>query len=83
MQTRQLGHTDLHPTLLGMGDFHLIETPQQDATAILNAYLDRSGNYIETAADYDDGLSEKKIGAAVAHWRQEFILAGKGAPNRQ
>jgi len=82
MQTRQLGRTDLHPTLLGMGGFHLIETPQKEATDILNSYLDRGGNYIETTADYDDGVSEKKIGAAVAHWRQEFILADKGALNR-
>ena len=77
MQTRQLGKTDLHPTLLGMGGFHLIETPQKEATDILNSYLDRGGNYIETAADYGDGLSEKKIGAAISHRRADFILASK------
>ena len=77
MKTRQLGRTDLFPTLMGIGGFHLIETPQKEATEILSAYLDRGGNYIETAADYGDGLSEKKIGAAVSHRRQEFILASK------
>ena len=77
MQTRQLGASGLRPTLLGMGGFHLIETPQKEATDILNSYLDRGGNYIETAA----GCREK-IGAAVAHRRQEFILADKGALNR-
>ncbi len=77
MQTRQLGATTLSPTLMGMGGFHLIETPQADVTEILNSYLDRGGNYIETAADYGDGLSEQKIGAAVSHRRNEFILASK------
>ena len=61
MQTRQPGASGLRPTLLGMGGFHLIETPQQDATAILNAYLDRGGNYIETATG-----CRKKIGALAA-----------------
>lgn len=77
MQTRQLGTTDLHPTLLGMGGFHLVETPQADVTQLLNSYLDRGGNYIETAADYGDGLSERKVGHAISHRRDEFILASK------
>ncbi len=77
MHTRQLGKTDLYPTLMGMGGFHFIETPQADVTRILNSYLDRGGNYIETAADYGDGISETKIGAAISHRRQDFILASK------
>ena len=77
MKIRQLGSTDLYPTLMGIGGFHLIEAPQTDVTQILNSYLDRGGNYIETAADYGDGISEKKIAAAVSTRRDEFILASK------
>ncbi len=77
MQTRQLGTTELYPTFLGMGGFHLVETPQADVTQLLNSYLDRGGNYIETAADYGDGLSERKVGNAISHRRDEFILASK------
>ena len=77
MQKRPLGRTSLESTLMGMGGFHFIETPQAQVSDILNTYLDWGGNYIETAADYGDGVSEKKIGAAVSHRRDSFILASK------
>jgi uncharacterized protein len=77
MQKRKLGKTDLKLSLIGIGGFHLIETPQKEVDFILNKYLDEGGNYIETAADYGDGLSEKKVGAAVSQRRHEFVLASK------
>lgn len=77
MQTRPLGKTGLHTTLIGFGGFHLIETPQKDVKSLLNRYLDEGGNYIETAADYGAGLSEKKIGQAISSRRDDFILASK------
>ncbi|MBD3290714.1 aldo/keto reductase [candidate division KSB1 bacterium] len=77
MQKRQLGKTELELSIMGMGGFHLVETPQADVGIILNTYLDRGGNYIETAADYGDGLSEKKIAHAVSNRRQDYFLASK------
>ncbi|MBN2013249.1 aldo/keto reductase [candidate division KSB1 bacterium] len=77
MQKSKLGNTQLTPTRIGVGGFHLIETPQQHVDDILNTYLDRGGNYLETAADYGDGLSEKKIAHAVSHRRNDYILASK------
>jgi len=77
MKTRPLGKTGLNTSLIGMGGFHLVETAQDEVNFLLNSYLDVGGNYIETAADYGDGLSEKKIGIAVSHRRKEYILASK------
>ncbi|MBT4286115.1 MAG: aldo/keto reductase [Deltaproteobacteria bacterium] len=77
MEKRNLGKTGLELTLMGMGGFHFIETPKKEVELLLNTYLDKGGNYIETAADYGDGLSEQKVGLSVAHRRKDFILTSK------
>lgn len=79
MQKRTLGKTGLELSVLGIGGFHLCEIPTADATELLNAYLDEGGNYLETAAGYGDGISEIRIGRAVAHRRDAFVLATKSA----
>ncbi|AGB41673.1 putative oxidoreductase of aldo/keto reductase family [Halobacteroides halobius DSM 5150] len=77
MEHRTLGRTGLEVSILGFGGFHLLEIPTQEATKLLNRYLDQGGNYIETAADYGDGESERKIGEVIAKRREEVILASK------
>jgi len=77
MEHRTLGKTGLSLSIIGMGGFHLVETEGREAERILNTYLDRGGNYIETAAEYGDGISEEKIGRSVSHRRSEFTLATK------
>ena len=77
MQKRKLGKTSLETSIIGAGGFHLIETPKKEVTYILNEYLDNGGNYIETAADYGEGISEKKIGNAISGRREDYILASK------
>ncbi len=77
MERRRLGDTGMELSLLGFGGFHLIEIPRAEAAKLLNVYLDRGGNYIETAASYGDGISERKIGESVSARRNEFTLATK------
>jgi predicted aldo/keto reductase-like oxidoreductase len=77
MEKRALGQTGLELSMLGFGGFHLLEITRAEAGRLLGAYLDRGGNYIETAASYGEGNSESKIGAAVSGRRSEFILATK------
>ena len=77
MQKRSFGQTGLESTLLGFGGFHLLEIDQQTAGLLLNQYLDAGGNYIETAASYGDGESERKIGHAISHRRSEYMLVSK------
>jgi aryl-alcohol dehydrogenase-like predicted oxidoreductase len=77
MDKRTLGNTGLQLSLIGYGGFHLIEVPRKEVSILLNTYLDRGGNYIETAAQYGDGISERKIGEAVSRRRSEFVLATK------
>ena len=77
MQKRTLGKTGLELSVLGIGGFHLCEIPTADASALLNAYLDEGGNYLETAASYGDGISEIRIGRAVSGRRDAYVLATK------
>ncbi len=77
MEKRPFGATGLELSLLGFGGFHLLEIPQSEATVLLNEYLDRGGNYIETAMSYGQGESERKIGQAVSHRRSEYVLVTK------
>ncbi len=77
MEKREFGKTGLKTSLLGFGGFHLLEIPVAEAEYLLNSYLDAGGNYIETAASYGNGESERKIGRSVANRRDEYILATK------
>ncbi len=77
MEKRALGKTGLSVSVLGFGGFHLVEITTTEASRLLNAYLDRGGNYIETAAEYGDGISETRIGRSVSKRRGEYVLATK------
>lgn len=77
MEKRKFGKTGLETSILGFGGFHLLEIPASEAEYLLNRYLDEGGNYIETAASYGDGESERKIGRVIAKRRRECILATK------
>ncbi len=78
MLKRRLGKTSLEVTVLGYGAMELRneEAPtDEQATRLLNAVLDAGINIIDTSPDY--GLSEQRIGEAIAHRRDEYFLATK------
>jgi predicted aldo/keto reductase-like oxidoreductase len=72
-----LGSTGEEVSLLGAGGFHLLEISDKEAGQILNTFLDEGGNYIETAAGYGDGESERKIGLVMKRRREDCFLATK------
>lgn len=77
MEKRSLGKTGLTVTALGYGAMEIrqAEVGQAEATRLLNTVLDNGINFIDTSPDY--GLSETYIGQAIAHRRDEFVLATK------
>jgi predicted aldo/keto reductase-like oxidoreductase len=74
---RKLGKTGEQVSILGLGGFHLLEVSDAEATDLINRYLDEGGNYIETAAEYGGGESERKIGPVMAERRDECFLVTK------
>ena len=77
MEKREFGSTGESLTLLGLGGFHLLEISDGDSDVLINTYLDRGGNYIETAAQYGEGESERKIGRIMKDRRDECFLTTK------
>lgn len=77
MKKRKFGSTSEEVSILGFGGFHLVETPEKEAEELLNTYLDTGGNYVETAAAYGDGLSERKVGKVMKTRREECFLVTK------
>ena len=80
-----LGRTGLKVTRLGFGAMELRDddgaraVTDAHAAYVLNAVLDAGINFIDTSIDY--GASEERIGKAVSHRRDEFIVATKcGCP---
>jgi predicted aldo/keto reductase-like oxidoreductase len=63
--------------MLGLGGFHLLEISVSSAHTIMNRYLDAGGSYIETAPQYGEGESERKVGPVMASRRNECVLATK------
>ncbi len=77
MKKRMLGKTGIKVSLLGLGGFHMLEISKNLVSKLVGIYLDHGGNYIETAAEYGDGESEKKISYALGNHRNEVVLVSK------
>lgn len=50
---------------------------EKESLAILNAYLDQGGNFIDTADGYADGRSEEILGKGLKGRRNDVVLATK------
>ena len=87
MQQRRLGRTGLCVSPIGFGAFKIgrnqgIKYPKDyplpsdsEVDRLLNGLLDAGINYIDTAPAY--GVSEERIGRAIAHRREQFVLSTK------
>ncbi len=87
MDHRRLGRTGLTVSPIGFGAFKIgraegtkypagYELPDDaSVTRLLNGVLDSGINLIDTAPAY--GLSEERIGRAIAHRRDEYVLSTK------
>ena len=49
----------------------------QEARRIFDTYVDRGGNFIDTANQYTNGTSEKFVGAFAAEKREQLVIATK------
>ena len=84
---QSLGESGLKVSPIGFGAFKIgrnrgikyardYDLPDQRAVdRLLNAIVDLGINYIDTSPAY--GLSEERIGQAIAHRRREFVISTK------
>ncbi len=79
MPTRRLGRTGHKVSIFSLGGEATVEREdrQEEALEIINRALDLGVNYIDTAATYGRGGSEKNIGLVMQERRDEVFLATK------
>ena len=77
---RILGNSGLKISRLGLGTMTWgRDTDEHEAAEQLKAYIDAGGNFIDTAAIYGDGDSERVIGGFLNTLvsREEIVIATK------
>ncbi|MCO7239424.1 MULTISPECIES: aldo/keto reductase [unclassified Aeromicrobium] len=81
MQERQVGHSGLRVSRLGLGTMTFgSQVDEVEAEEQLDAFLDAGGTLIDTAPVYGEGRAEALVGDLVAKRgvRDQVVLAGKG-----
>ncbi len=78
MPVRPLGSTGESVSMLGLGGSHIgtprLSTP--DAVRIIRSALDRGLNFLDNSWDYNDGISEIRVGKALkdGYRRKAFVM---------
>ncbi|WP_242143662.1 MULTISPECIES: aldo/keto reductase [unclassified Bacillus cereus group] len=76
MKKRQLGHSDLYVTEMGLGCMSL-GTEETQAISIIHEAIDLGINFFDTADLYHYGLNEEFVGKALKGKRDQVILTTK------
>jgi aryl-alcohol dehydrogenase-like predicted oxidoreductase len=79
---RLLGRSGLRVSPLALGTMTFGAdwgwgSEKDEARQIFDAYLDRGGNFVDTANKYTDGTSEQLIGEFAAGIRERLVIATK------
>jgi hypothetical protein len=79
MPTRPLGRTGHDVRIFSLGGQATLEEAgtEEESVAIINRAIDLGVNYIDTAAMYGGGVSQKYIGRVMKTRRKEVFLATK------
>lgn len=78
LPTRPFGRTGRTVTVFGLGCFYVGAAADDDAgVAIVARALERGCTYFDTAPSYVRGLSERRVGIALAGRRDRVFLATK------
>ena len=83
MKYRTLGHSGLSVSNLILGTMGLgTETPEKEAFAILDAFMDAGGNMLDTADVYGKGVSQELLGrwfdSRPSEVTDRVVIATKG-----
>ena len=75
---RTLGRTGEQVSILGVGGFHLGMPSEEEAIRIVRTALDNGMNFLDNSWDYNDGVSEERMGKALRDgYRQKAFLMTK------
>jgi len=77
---RKLGKSDAEVSIIGIGGYHLGlgSVPEADAIRIIRRALDEGINFLDNCWDYNAGVSEERMGKALADgYRHRAFLMTK------
>jgi uncharacterized protein len=75
---RAFGRTGEQVSILGLGGFHLgLPATDAEAVRLVHAAADGGITFLDNAWDYNDGVSEKRMGKAIADRRDQVFLMTK------
>jgi len=76
--TRPFGRSGDRVSILGLGGWH-VGVPRTDRAAVklIHAAIDAGVTFMDNAWDYNDGLSETRMGLAIADRRDDVFLMTK------
>ncbi len=64
--TRRLGRADERIPIVGLGGYHIGLPEESEAIRIMHEAIDEGMTFFDNAWDYHDGLSEERMGKALA-----------------
>ena len=75
---RPFGKTGESVSILGLGGWHMgVPKTDREAVRLAHAAIDRGITFFDNAWDYNDGLSERRMGQAIADRRDAVFLMTK------
>ena len=87
-QYRLLGRSGLRVSPMALGTMTFGQdwgwgADPQEARRIFDGYVDRGGNFIDTAVNYTDGASERILGELIQEKRERVVVATKFTMSRE
>jgi uncharacterized protein len=76
--TRPFGRTGIPVSILALGGWHIgLPKTQKEATRLVHAAIDGGITFMDNAWDYNEGVSETRMGHALAGRRDKVFLMTK------
>src|SRR5687767_3131438 len=76
--TRPFGRNSIPVSMLALGGWHLgLPKTERESTRLVHAAIDRGITFMDNAWDYNEGVSETRMGKALAGRRDKVFLMTK------
>jgi aryl-alcohol dehydrogenase-like predicted oxidoreductase len=80
--TRPFGRTAIPVSILALGGWHLgLPKTERESTRLIHAAIDGGITFMDNAWDYNEGVSETRMGKALVGRRDKVFLMTKACPH--
>ena len=80
--TRPFGRTGIPVSILALGGWHLgLPKTERESTRLVHAAIDGGITFMDNAWDYNEGVSETRMGKALVGRRDKVFLMTKACPH--